>query len=94
MVCSYAAIVRGKDLEGKRFEEHARVINLSSGGVYMLLNRAIPVGEDLTVRIALPTGSLSLGSSKLATSGTVMRGEPKTSGFFGIAVKFNRYRFL
>lgn len=94
MVCNYPAYVRGKNEEGKNFEEPARVINMSSGGVYLLLNRAIPSGEELSIRIAMPTGSLDLGSSKLATNGTVVRGEAKTKGIFGIAVKFNSYRFV
>jgi hypothetical protein len=92
--CNYAAIVEGRDENGKKFEENARVISLSTSGIYMLLNRSIYTGEELSVRIALPTGSLKLGTSKLATTGIVIRGEPQSTGVFGIAVKFNHYRFL
>ncbi|PKN84469.1 MAG: hypothetical protein CVU46_14070 [Chloroflexi bacterium HGW-Chloroflexi-8] len=93
ITCNFAAIVVGQDEKGREFEENARVVNMSASGIYMLLNRSIGAGEKLSVRIALPTGSLKLGSSKLLTDGNVVRVEPYTTGVMGIAVKFNHYRF-
>ena len=93
ITCNFAAVVRGRDEKGREFEENARVVNMSASGIYMLLNRSIGAGEQLSVRIALPTGSLKLGSSKLLTDGHVVRAEPHATGAMGIALKFNNYRF-
>ena len=94
MKCSYSAMVRGCSLDGKKFEENATVLNLSAGGVYMLINRFINKGQDLSVKIAFPTGSLEWGSSKLATNGVVVRTEALSEEVLGIAIKFQRRRFL
>ena len=94
MECAYPATVRGYSLDGKKFEENATVLNLSAGGVYMLINRFINKGQDLSVKIAFPTGSLEWGSSKLATNGVVVRTEALSEEVLGIAIKFQRRRFL
>jgi hypothetical protein len=94
ITCNFAAIVRGRDENGMEFEENTKVIDLSASGTYLLLNHTVYSGKELSVRIALPTGSLELGTSKLATKGIVVRREPHTTGNFGIAVKFTHYRFL
>ncbi len=93
ITCNFAAIVKGRDERGREFEENARVINLSASGIYMLLNRSLEDGQQLNVRIALPTGSLKMGTSRLVTEGLVIRGESLSMGVMGIAVKFNHYRF-
>jgi hypothetical protein len=92
--CAYTAIVRGSSTAGKRFEEHATVLNLSAGGVYVLVNRYIQEGQDLSVKIAFPTGSLEWGTSNLASDGVVVRTEPLSEGSLGVAIKFQHYRFL
>jgi hypothetical protein len=94
MKCAYPAMVRGYSLDGKKFEENATVLNLSASGVYVLLNRFIKKGQELSVKIAFPTGSLEWGSSKLATNGVVVRTEALSEGVLGIAIMFQRYRFL
>jgi len=81
-------------MDGKKFEENATVLNLSASGVYVLLNRSIQKGQDVSLRIAFPTGSLELGSSKLATTGVVVRTEPLTVGQLGVAVMIHNYRFM
>jgi hypothetical protein len=94
MECAYPATVRGYSLDEKKFEENATVINLSASGIYVLLNRFINKGQDLSVKIAFPTGSLEWGSSKMATKGVVVRTEALSEGVLGIAIKFQRRRFL
>jgi hypothetical protein len=94
ITCNFAAIVRGREENGREFEENANVMNMSAGGAYLILNREIQVGDELAVRIALPTGSLKTGTSKLATKGIVLRGEEINYVSYGIAVKFTSYRFL
>ena len=92
--CLYPANVRGCNIGGKKIEESATVLNLSAGGAYLVLRRTIENGQDLSVKIAFPTGSLDLGTSKLATTAVVVRTEIFSEGVLGIAIKFHRYRFL
>jgi hypothetical protein len=92
--CDYPAIVQGCDSAGKRYKGNARVINLSTGGIYMMFDRSIQKGGTLSVRIALPTGSLQWGISRLATKGNVIRSEFQSDGNYGIAVQFQDYKFL
>lgn len=92
--CEYSAIVRGSFQDGKKFEEYAIVTNLSACGAYLLLSRNIEVGQILSMKIAFPTGSLDLGSSKLAATGLVVRTEIQSESVLGIAIEFQNYRFL
>lgn len=94
MKCAYPAMVRGSSAEGKKFEENATVLNLSASGAYVLLNHTIKRGQDLSVKIAFPTGSLELGSSKLATNGIVIRTDDLSEDVLGIGIMFQNYRFL
>ena len=90
--CAYPAMVRGCSTEGKKFEEHATVLNMSASGVYLLVNRFIQKGQELSVKIAFPSGSLKWGSSKLVTTGVVVRTD-FLEGTMGVAIKFLHYRF-
>lgn len=94
MKCNYQARVQGLGYDGKKFGEEGRVTNLSRSGIFVLLNQAIPDGNEVSIRIALPTGILEFGTSRLATSGTVVRSEPNLEGAFGVAIKFQNVRFL
>ena len=94
MKCAYPAMVRGLSPDGKKYEENATVLNLSASGVYFLFNRSIQTGQDLSVKIAFPTGSLEWGSSKLNTSGVVVRTEKVSEGVLGVAILLQRYRFI
>ena len=94
MKCAYAALVKGSSFDGKNFEENGTVLNLSASGAYVLLNRIIKRGQDLSIKIVLPTGSLELGSSKIATKGTVVRTEGVSEGVLGVALNFQHYRFM
>ncbi len=94
IICDYAAMVSGFDAQGKKYAEPGRVINLSASGLYVVLNLAIKNGEELSLRVAVPTGVLELGTSKLAIKGIVVRSEPQTDGVFGVAIKLSHYRFL
>jgi hypothetical protein len=90
--CAYPALVHGCSIDGKKFEENATAINLSASGVYILVFRYLQNGQDLSVKIAFPTGSLERGTSKLATTGVVVRTE-FLEGFMGVAIRFTQYRF-
>jgi hypothetical protein len=93
-ICKCPTRIRGHDNNGQLFEEEGTAINLSRSGVYVILNREIPIGMELSLRIAFPTGLLKLGTSKLAVRGVVVRGEVHSETTYGIAVKFQEYRFL
>ena len=92
--CDYSARIRGRDEDGNLFQVDGKATNLSRNGVYLIVNRDIPKGMELSIRIAFPTGSLELGTSKLVVRGTVVRGELFSEKTYGIAVKFDKYRFL
>ena len=92
--CSYPARIQGHDSDGQRFEGDGRSTNLSRNGMYVLLDREIPVGEVISIRLALPTGLLEIGTSNLSVQGTVIRGEQHSEMNYGIAVKFQNFRFL
>ena len=94
ITCDYPAMVKGRDRLGQNFVEQGRVVNLSSTGIFLVIGRNVEKDAEITVKIALPTGSLVWGTSNLATSGIVVRNETQTDGGSGIAVKFHGYRFL
>jgi hypothetical protein len=94
MKCAYPALVRGLSQLGKKFEDTATVLNLSASGAYFLLNRSIRQGQELLVKIAVPTGSLEWGNSKLNTNGVVVRTEALSEGVLGVAILLQRYRFV
>jgi hypothetical protein len=94
MKCAYPALVRGLSQLGKKFEDTATVLNLSACGAYILLNRLIQNGQDLSVKIAFPTGSLELGCANLNTKGVVVRTETLSEGVLGVAITLQGYRFV
>lgn len=92
--CDCSAVIRGYDEFGKKFEEGGRVTNFSRIGMYVLLNREIPNGSELDIRMSLSTGIPELGTSSLVVRGTVVRGEICSEMIYGIGVKFLKYRFI
>ena len=91
--CDYPATVHGLNAQGLKFVEEARVINLSSSGALVVTKGSIPNNAEVHVKIALSSGSLEWGPSNLATSGNVVRNELQSDGAFGIAIKFQGYKF-
>jgi hypothetical protein len=92
--CDYPAIVEGYETDGSKYNEQARLANLSASGLFMLADRYIENGTKLTVTVLLSNPSEDDEVPKLATNGTVVRTEVKMDGKCGIAVKFSNYRFL
>jgi hypothetical protein len=88
---SYPVRLKGVETGGRRFKEETLVQNLSSGGLYLRLTRAVPIGSDVALVARLSTTGLA-ASVRLAARGTVLRVEPKPDGAFGVAVKFNQRR--
>jgi hypothetical protein len=92
--CDYPAIIRGIDVTGTKYLNHAKLDNLSASGLYMLANNYVENGSKLSVTILLSNSSVDDEAPKLSTNGIVVRTEPQTNGLFGIAVKFTKYRFM
>jgi hypothetical protein len=91
--CDYPAIIRGHEKDGRNYEESGRVINLSASGIFVLLSRSVQNGSLVSIKIALPTGNLDWGTSRLAISGVVLRGKSYPDCLYGIAIKILHYRF-
>jgi hypothetical protein len=94
IICDYPAIIEGYDGEGNKYNENAKLANLSASGLLMRANRIIENGTKLSVTILLTSALVDLDTPKLATNGIVVRTEPQIDGTCGIAIKFNNYRFL
>jgi hypothetical protein len=92
--CDYPAIITGIDVDGNKYNEYAKLANLSASGLYMKANRIIENGSVLSVTILLTGALIEKDTPKIATNGIVVRTEPQTDGTCGVAIKFNRYRFL
>lgn len=92
--CQYLAIVQGRDGQGKKYEDSARLANLSATGLYMWVNHSIKLGEKVFVIVRINTGMLKETTPKIATDGIVTRTELQPNGLLGVAIQFERYRFL
>jgi hypothetical protein len=92
--CDYPAIVEGFDGDGTKYNEEAKLANLSASGLFMLANRYIENGSKLSVTVLLSNSLIDKDAPRLATNGTVVRTEPQANGTCGIAIKFYHYKFL
>ena len=92
--CDYPVIIEGYDDAGKKYNENAKLANLSASGLFMKANRNIENGSKLSVTILLTSELIDPDTPKLATNGIVVRTEPQIDGTCGVAIKFNNYRFL
>ncbi len=89
----FVAIVRGRDRQGRRFEQHAQVCNLSARGLYLRPLRGITVGMKLFVVVRLAVTWAKPGLT-VGAYASVQRVEPGDDGSAGVAVAFHRYRCL
>jgi hypothetical protein len=94
VICDYPVIVEGYDEDGNKYNENAKLANLSASGLYMKSNRNIENGSKLFVTILLTSALIDQDTPKIATNGIVVRTEHQLDGTCGIAIKFNSYRFL
>jgi hypothetical protein len=92
--CDYPVIIEGFDDTGNKFSDNAKLANLSASGLFMNANRTIENGSKLYVTILLTSDIVDPDTPKLATNGIVVRTEPQIDGTYGIAIKFNNYKFL
>jgi len=92
--CEYLAIVQGRDRQGKKYEDSARLANLSATGLYMWVNHPIKTGEKVFVTVRINTGLLKENTPKIATDAVVRRTDLQPDGLLGVAIEFQSYRFL
>jgi len=92
---AYPARLRGVDIEGQHFKEQTLSQNLSAGGLYLRLRRAVREGAPISVAVRLSTApDVTIPVLRLAARGTVLRVEPNLDGSYGVAVRFERRRVL
>jgi hypothetical protein len=53
IICGLPAIIEGHDKDGKKYNENAKLANLSASGLYMRANRYIENGSIIAVSIIL-----------------------------------------
>jgi hypothetical protein len=94
VACDYPVLIEGIDVQGNKYNENARLANLSATGLYMKAHRNIEFGSILSVTVLLTSALIDKDTPRIATNGTVVRTDPQMDGTCGIAVKFNSYRFL
>ena len=92
--CDYPAIIEGYEGDGTKYNDHAKLANLSASGLFMLANHSVNNGTKLSVTVLLSNTFSDLDAPKLSTNGVVVRTEPQNNGTCGIAIKFTNYRFL
>jgi hypothetical protein len=94
VICDYPVIIEGYDGEGNKYNENAKLANLSASGLFMMANRKVEYGSKISVIVLLTNALIDTDTPKLATKGIVVRTEPHMDGTCGIAIKFDHYRFL
>lgn len=91
----FPAMVRGLDVTGDRFSIATQLDNLSAYGLYLRLQRAVTPGTKLFVVVRLSqTPESEAPAPYVAVHGTVHRTEAHDDGQCGVAVEFERHRFL
>ncbi len=88
----FPATVRGIDATGERFTVNTQLDNLSACGLYFRLERTVEPGAHLLLVVRLATAPNA--GLRVALRGTVLRTEAHDDGRCGVAVAFDRHRFL
>ncbi len=94
VLCDYPVTLEGYDHKGNKYSDNGKLANLSASGLYLLTNRYIENGSNLSVTVILTSSYIETDTPKISTNGIVVRAEPQKDGTCGVAVKFNSYRFL
>ena len=92
---AYPALVRGDDTTNDRFQEEALVDNVSAGGLYLRVKHPVTPGSSLFITLrfsSLPPKQAQ--APCLAALAMVLRADDRQDGTCGLALKFQRHRFL
>jgi hypothetical protein len=88
-------VVRGVGSKGRSFEVVTVLKNISSSGIYFMLDQTLEVGTELSFNIRLSTSEIDeVRVAKVAAKGTVVRAEPQPDGRCGLAVTISKYRLI
>lgn len=81
-------LVRGHYADGRTFETHTLVDNISNGGFYLQLPCCLLPCERIFSLTRLP------GGASLASQGRIVRQETQGHGLSGLAVRFSNSRLI
>ena len=91
----FPADVRGKDQQGENFDVKTVLDNVSGNGLYLRMMPCVDLGTKLSVVVRLFTpADLVNAEPGFAIEGVVVRAEEKPGGACGVAVTFDRVRFM
>ena len=93
IACDYPAIVEGTNEDGSRYRKNACLANLSASGLYMIIDRRVEKGAELSITIFLSNEIDNTDTLKIVTRGIVVDSEQIADGSCGIEFKFTAYRF-
>ena len=93
--CSFLAVVRGRDLRGKRFQAKAVLVNLSARGLYLQLDQPVVENQRVFVVMRLSdVAQVGVPIAQIAMSGLIVRSDPQSDGRCGLAIKLEKHRFI
>ena len=91
----FPADVRGRDERGDEFSVTTVLDNLSGNGLYLRMMPCVDLGTKLSIVLRLFTPSdLVNAEPRFAIEAVVVRSEEKAGGACGVAVTFDRVRFM
>lgn len=85
---AYPVRVQGLDASGRPFKVTSLADNVSAGGLYVQLPRAVAWGARIFAAVQLEQGVT------IAARCTVLRVENRPHGLFGLGVQFTQARLL
>ncbi len=80
------------DADGEPFNVECVLLNMSSTGLFVRMERKMVVGDWIGLVVQLLNGPSS--GTPVAINGTVLRDEPLEDGSHGIAIVIREHRFL
>ncbi|MGH9932228.1 MAG: PilZ domain-containing protein [Pyrinomonadaceae bacterium] len=91
----FPAKVEGRDKNGEDFKVQTVLDNLSADGLYLRMVPYVEPGTKISILLKLvTTADLVEAVPRFAIDGVVIRSEEKIGGARGVAVTFDRVRFL
>ena len=91
----YTARLWSTDAAGRTWKADTVLDNISTGGLYLRLNRCVRAGAHVHVAVRLSAASAeTYPALRLVAAGAVLRIEPHPDNTWGVAVEFCRRRLL
>lgn len=91
----FPVLVRGTTADGKPFEMHTVLDNLSACGLYLRLPKRLEPGCKLSIAIQFSnTTGFAAPVMRVLVHGEVIRVNPQPGGIYGLAVAIKRHRLF